>query len=67
MNMVFNDFRIMHIRCCCLDMMNKTGIFVNTDMSLAAKIPLVAFLDRMRFGIALSVSIFCGGGRGNKC
>ena len=47
-------------------MMDQTGIFVNTDMSLVAKVPLVTFLDRMRFGVTLSVSIFSRGGRCNE-
>ena len=63
MNKVFDGFRIMHICCRSLDVVDKTGIFVNTDVRLVAEMPLIAFLDGMRFGGALSVSIFCGGGR----
>ena len=63
---VINSFRIMHIRSCSLDMVDKHGVLIDADMCFIAKVPLITFLDRMRFGVTLSVSIFCRGGRCNE-
>ena len=47
-------------------MVDKPGVLIDADMCFIAKVPLVTVLDRMRFGVTLSVSIFCRGGRCNE-
>ena len=38
---VINSFRIMHIRSCRLDMVDKPGVFIDADMCLVAEMPLL--------------------------
>ena len=56
---VINSFRIMHIRSCRLDMVDKPGVFIDADMCLVAKIPLLSYVYYIIFLAAVQVVRCC--------